>query len=187
LILINLDYAPIVPMQPSAFMQRADSWRLEAAALQRNTEAVMREIERMLGVSRVQARRIIDDESGEPMVVAAKAMDLPADVVQRMLLFMNPRIGHSVDRVYELAGLYGEITVTAARRLVAVWREADHSEKSTTHHKAVAWRTAAENARRALSEVSRRPAALPGHASARDHATTSRGAQAMTQSKAAAD
>jgi hypothetical protein len=187
LILINLDYAPIVPMQPSAFMQRADTWRLEAAALQRNTEAVMREIERMLGVSRVQARRIIADESGEPIVVAARAMDLAADVVQRVLLFMNPRIGHSVDRVFELAELYGEITVTAARRLVSVWREADKSEKSTAHHKGIAWRTAAENARRALSEVSRRPAALSGHAPARDHAMTCRSAQGMTQSKVAAD
>jgi hypothetical protein len=74
-----------------------------------------------------------------------------------------------------------------ARRLVAVWREADKSEKSATHHKAIAWRTAAENARRALSEVSRRPAALPGHAPARDHAMTCRSAQGMAQSKVAAD
>ena len=30
-------------------------------------------------------------------------MSLPADVLQRMLLFVNPRVGQSVDRVYELA------------------------------------------------------------------------------------
>jgi uncharacterized protein DUF2336 len=156
-ILINLDYAPIAPLQPSAFMQRADTWRLEAAALQHNTEVVVRELERTLGISRAQARRVISDESGEPIVVAAKAMDLPADVVQRVLLFMNPRIGQSVDRVYELAELFGEISVNAARRLIAVWREAD-KERSRVHHKSVAWRTAAENARRALSELSRRPA-----------------------------
>jgi hypothetical protein len=158
LILISLDYAPIAPMQPAAFMQRADTWRLEAAVLRHNIEAVIRELERTLGISRAQARRVIGDESGEPIVVAAKAMDLPADVVQRVLLFMNPRIGQSVDRVYELAELYGEITVMAARRLISVWREADKDENSTVHHKAIAWRTAADNARRALSEVSRRPA-----------------------------
>jgi hypothetical protein len=157
LILINLDYAPIAPLQPAAFMQRADTWRLETAALQHNTEVVVRELERTLGISRAHARRIISDESGEPIVVAAKAMDLPADVVQRVLLFMNPRIGQSVDRVYELAELYGEISVNAARRLMAVWREADKDEGSRVHHNSVAWRTAAENARRALSEVSRRP------------------------------
>jgi hypothetical protein len=156
LILINLDYAPIAPLQPLAFMQRADTWRLEAAALQHNTEAVARQLERTLGISRAQARRVISDESGEPIIVAAKAMDLPADVVQRALLFMNPRIGQSVDRVYELAELYGVISVNAARRLIAIWREADN-ERSRVHHQSVAWRTAAENARRALSEVSRRP------------------------------
>jgi hypothetical protein len=157
LILISLDYAPIAPLQPAAFMHRTDTWRLEAAALQHNTEAVVRELERTLGLSRTQARRVISDESGEPIVVAAKAMDLPADVVQRVLLFMNPRIGQSVDRVYELAELYGEISVHAARRLVAVWREADNDARPGVQHKSVAWRTAADNARRALSEVSRRP------------------------------
>ena len=158
LILLNLDFAPIAPMQPCAFMQRADTWRLEAAALRHNTEAATRELERTLGISRTQARRVIADKSGEPIVAAAKAMDLPADVVQRVLLFMNPRIGQSVDRLYELAELYGEITVMAARRLVSVWREADpDDDKSMAHHKPVAWRTAADNARRALSEVSRRP------------------------------
>jgi Uncharacterised protein conserved in bacteria (DUF2336) len=157
LILINVDYAPIEPSRPSAFMQRPDTWRLEAAALQHNTDIVVRELERALGISRAQARRIISDESGEPIVVAAKAMDLPADVVQRILLFMNPRIGQSVDRVNELAELYREIRVDAARRLLAIWREADKDDRSRTHHQTTAWRAAAENARRALSEVSRRP------------------------------
>jgi hypothetical protein len=157
LILINLDYAPIAPLQPAAFVRRADTWRLEAAVLRHNTEAVVRELERTLGLSPAQARRVISDESGEPIVVAAKTMDLPADVVQRILLFMNLRIGQSVDRVYELAQLYGEISVNAARRLMAVWREADKDARSGAQHKSVAWRTAAENARRALSEVSRRP------------------------------
>src|SRR5271166_6464062 len=157
LVLINLDYAPIAPLQPAAFLQRADTWRLEAAVLQHNTEAVVRELERTLGLSRAQARRVISDESGEPIIVAAKAMDLPADVVQRILLFMNPRIGQSVDRVYELSQLYGEISVNAARRLIAVWREADKDARPGVQHKSVAWCTAAENARRALSEVSRRP------------------------------
>jgi hypothetical protein len=167
LILINLDYAPIAPLQPAAFMQRADTWRLEAAALQHNTETVVRELERTLGISRAQARRIISDDSGEPIVVAAKAMDLPADVVQRVLLFMNPRIGQSVDRVYELAELYGEISVNAARRLLAVWREADKDERSRVHHTSGAWRTAAESARRALSEGLAAADAFPGRALAR--------------------
>ena len=65
------------PSPPVATVQRADVWRLESAALQHNTEAVVRELERTLGVSRAQARRIVKDELGEPIVVAAKAMNLP--------------------------------------------------------------------------------------------------------------
>ena len=104
-----------------------------------------------------QARRIVQDELGEPIVVAGKAMRLPADVLQRMLLFINPRVGQSVERVYELASLHGEISVDAARRLIAIWRDADQTVNTQLRHEASAWRAAADNARRALSEVSRRP------------------------------
>ena len=157
LILINLEYAALAPSPPLPAMQRADVWRLESAALQHNTEIVMRELEQMLGLTRTQARRIINDELGEPIVVAAKAMDLPTDVLQRMLLFINPRVGQSVERVYELAALYGEIRVDAARRLVAIWRDAEVAKSRPDRHEPITWRTAAENARRALSQVSRRP------------------------------
>jgi hypothetical protein len=157
-ILLSLDYAPIPPLPPAAFTQRSDIWRLEAAALRHNTDVVVRELERSLGLSRTQARRVLLDDSGEPMVTAAKAMDLPADVLQRMLLFMNPRVGQSVDRVYELTDLFRDISVTAARRLIAILREADKDAGSRVYHQSVGWRTAAENARRALSELSRRPA-----------------------------
>jgi hypothetical protein len=157
LILINLDYAALAPV-PAPSTQRVDVWRLESATLQHNTEIVLRELERTLGLARTQARRIVDDELGEPIVVAAKAMEVPADVLQRILLFMNPRVGQSVERVYQLAELYSEISVDAARRLVAIWRDADVSESKPARHEPVTWRAAAENARRALSEVSRRPA-----------------------------
>jgi hypothetical protein len=157
LILINLDYAAFAPSPSLSATQHADVWRLESAALQHNSESVMRELEHTLGLTRTQARRIVNDELGEPIVVAAKAMDLPADVLQRMLLFLNPRVGQSVDRVYELADLYSEISADAARRLIAIWRDADETGSKPAHHEPVTWRAAAENARRALSEVSRRP------------------------------
>jgi hypothetical protein len=157
LILINLDYAVIAPFEPAIVIGRADTWRLESAALQHNIDVVVRELERMLGISRALALRIVDDELGEPIVVAAKAINLPSDLLQRMLLFINPRVGHSVDRVFELASLYGEISVEAARRLIAIWREGDTPERRVVQHEPVAWRTAAENARRALAEVPHRP------------------------------
>jgi len=169
LILISLEYlptaAPILPM----VMQQADIWRLESSALQHKTEAVLRELERALGISRRTALRIVEDDSGEPIVAAAKAMELPPDVLQRILLFMNPRVGQSVDRVYELAGLYADITVDAARRLIGIWRDADPPDQRMAKHAAL-WQDAVEQARTALSDITRRvptprsevPAAHPG-------------------------
>jgi hypothetical protein len=157
LILVNLNYAPIMPSQPSAFIRKADSWRLDTAVLRHNGEAVVRELERALGISRAQARRIVSDASGEPIVVAARALDLPPDVLQRMLLFLNPRIGQSVGRVYELADLFREISVAAARRMAAIWREADEEQSSTGHYGRVECRTGADHARRAFSAIAQRP------------------------------
>jgi hypothetical protein len=157
LILLNLDYAALAPWQPPAALQRADIRRLESAALQHSAETLVRELGRTLGISRTQARRIVNDESGEPMVVVAKALTLPVDALQRMLLFMNPWAGESIDRIYELSALYGEVSVAAACRLVALWREAAEPEHGPVVHEPVTWRAAAESARRALAEVLRRP------------------------------
>ena len=169
LILISLEYLPTQPPILPMVMQQADIWRLESSALQHKTEAVLRELERALDISRRTALRIVEDDSGEPVVAAAKAMELPADVLQRILLFMNPRVGQSVDRVYELAGLYADITVDAARRLIGIWRDADPPETRTAKHAAL-WQDAVEQARTALSDITRRvptprresPAVRPG-------------------------
>jgi len=166
LILLNLDYAPIAASPLPATLQRADIWRLESAALQHHTETVVRELQRALAVSQDHARRIINDEWGEPIVVAAKAMNLPADVLQRILLFMNPVVGQSVDRVYALAALYGEISSDAARRMVSIWRDADQAEPAQIQHEPTPWRQAAENARRALSEIPTRAVLAPALAPA---------------------
>src|SRR4029077_4299118 len=58
LILINLDYALPASWSPLAVPQRADTWRLESAALQRHTAAVVRELERALGISPPQPPRV---------------------------------------------------------------------------------------------------------------------------------
>ncbi len=130
LILLNLEYALLPPAEPIAPQAARESVRrLEAAALGHNSEAFAREIERTLAITRTQARRLIDDESGEPIVVAAVALAMPADVLQRILLCLNPAIGQSVQRVYELADLYEEIEPGAALRLLAIWRSARKAEQ----------------------------------------------------------
>ncbi|MFL9826009.1 DUF2336 domain-containing protein [Rhodoplanes sp. SY1] len=99
--------------------------RLETSVLGGRPGDFVRELERALGVSRTLAERIVNDLGGEPLVVAARALAVPAPVLQRILLFVNPAIGHSVRRVYALSALYQEVSLAAALRLVAAWREAE--------------------------------------------------------------
>jgi hypothetical protein len=124
LIMICLDYSGLAcePM-PQALTSAANA-RLEAAALQGRLEEFVREFEATMRISRNFAQRVVNDISGEPLVVAAKALAMPIDGLQRILLCVNPGIGHSVRRVYSLSALYREISVPAALRLLMIWRAA---------------------------------------------------------------
>jgi hypothetical protein len=133
LILLNLPYAALAPAKPiEAGAARESIHRLEAAALGHNNEVFAREIERILAISRAQARRLIEDESGEPIVVVAVALGMPAAVLQRVLLCLNPAISQSVQRVYDLAVLHEEIEPEAALRLLAIWQASHRAEKNST-------------------------------------------------------
>ncbi|HWM49175.1 MAG TPA: DUF2336 domain-containing protein [Xanthobacteraceae bacterium] len=109
-----------IPAQDAA----AATQRLEAAALRGRPFEFVLELERVLAVPRGLAEAIIKDASGEPMLVAAKAVAMPIEVVQRILLLVNPLIGSSVRRVFELSALYEELPAQAALRLVMLWRHA---------------------------------------------------------------
>jgi hypothetical protein len=125
LIVINLDYSNAVSTQSMARAYTDAANRdLEAAALQGRLDEFIRELERAMKISREHAQRIVNDSSGEPLVVAARALDMPIDILQRILLCVNPAIGHSVRRVYSLSALYRDMTLESALRLLAIWRTA---------------------------------------------------------------
>ena len=124
LILTNLDVAAESVARRPAPASSEVIRRLETAALRRNPGEFSRMLERALGISRGLAERIARDPSGEPVVVAARALGMTAAVLHRVLLFLNPAIGQSVERVYDLARLYDELTPAAGERMIAIWREA---------------------------------------------------------------
>jgi hypothetical protein len=131
LILLNLPYALLSPAEPIApAIAREATHRLEAAALGHNSELFARELERIFAISRAQARRLYEDELGEPIVVAAVALGMPTTMLQRILLCLNPAISQSVQRVYELALLHQEIESDAALRLIAIWQASHPAKKS---------------------------------------------------------
>jgi hypothetical protein len=151
LILINLHYAPFRPSHHLPGVQGTDIWRLEAAALRRKPETLTEELERLLGVSAAQAWRILYDPLGEPIVVAAKAMDLSNTVLQCLLPALSLWVGQWADRVHALAQLYREISTDAACRLVAIWRDAAQAESSPVHAEPVPWQARMAGAVRALA------------------------------------
>ncbi len=156
-ILVNLEY--VGPASPRAMPERTGEIvsRLETAALSHNVDAFTREVEIALGVSARLARRIVGDELGEPIVVVAKALRAPRAVLERILLFVNPRIGQSVQRVYELATRYDEISTQAALCLVALWQASDPREQDMARPQPLARRPMPEGGRPASPPAARRP------------------------------
>ena len=158
LILTNLDYMAPAPSELAGAPQSVEiARRLEAAALQHNSDAFARELERALAISNRQAHRIVGDEQGEAIVVAAKALNVPRDALQRILLFVNPLVGQSVERVYDLSSLYDDITPEAARHLVSIWRQTDPPGSRAVRTSAAERRSAAD-ARPEPAEKARQPA-----------------------------
>ncbi len=162
LILTNLEVVAVTA-QPRPPIASDVVARLESAALQHNASEFGRTLERAFGISGALAERITRDQTGEPIVVAAKAVGIKAAVLQRILLFLNPQIGQSVERVYDLARLYDELTPAAAEGMLAIWRKSGGQNKP--RHEPLHWddvhRSARSQATHAGHRIARSREPLP--------------------------
>jgi hypothetical protein len=132
LILRNLDVvAPISVGLIRLSRDPAIGQRLEAAALARNREDFTRHLAQALHIPREQARRVARDLLGEPIVIVAKALEIARSLLYRILMFVNPSVGHSVERVHTLATLYDETTFAAAVGMVAIWQALPEERRMT--------------------------------------------------------
>ena len=68
------------------------------------------------------ASQIVKEPGGEPLACALKALGMPGESYQRVLLFLNPSLGASVMDVYRLARLYEVIDLRTALIMLAAWR-----------------------------------------------------------------
>ncbi len=132
LILTNLE---AVAAEPRRSADAATLKLLEVAALTSNTGEFARLLQRALPAGAALAQRVVSDVSGEAIVVAAKALGMPSPTFQRVLLFLNPAIGQSVQRVYELSSLYDELNVQSAQTMVDIWKGAV-APRQATHQSA---------------------------------------------------
>ncbi len=116
------------PLKASARIPAARAARaietLEMAAFASDVENFTLELgEALILPSRVAAQ-LVDDPGGEPLACAAKALDMPSPVFQRVLLFLKPEFGCSVTHVYRLARLYDHMSERSALIMLAAWRGA---------------------------------------------------------------
>ncbi len=168
LILRNIDI--VAPLEPARVWISPDlsaSPRLEAAALTGRSQDFARLLAQAVHIPREQAQRIARDDLGEPVVVAAKALGMARDVLYRVLLFLNPAVGHSVDRVHALAALHDEMTKPAAIGMLAIWQALPESERTRAQYRPLVWDD--ETRRRARSAISgqRRSPIVPAKPAAR--------------------
>src|SRR3954470_8531612 len=101
LILHNIGEAPLKPAARITAARAAVTIEtLEMAAFAADLENFTLELgEALILPSRVAAQ-IVNDAGGEPLACALKALQMPGAVFQRVLLFLNPQIGASVNNVY---------------------------------------------------------------------------------------
>ena len=125
LILHNLQEAPLRPSAriPAARAKRAIE-TLEMAAFAADLENFALELGDSLILPCRLASEIVNDPGGEPLACASKALNMPLPVFQRVLLFLRPEFGSSVETVYRLSRLYERLSERSALVMLAAWRGA---------------------------------------------------------------
>ncbi len=123
LILHNL---PETPLKASARIPAARAKRaietLEMAAYAADIENFTLELcESLILPSRVAAQ-VVSDPGGEPLACAVRALDMSSAAFQRVLMFLNPEFGTSVNHVYRLSRLYDRLSERSALIMLAAWR-----------------------------------------------------------------
>jgi hypothetical protein len=123
LILHNLAETPLraSPRVPVARAARAVE-TLEMAAFAADVESFTIEIGEALILPWKVAVQVVDDPGGEPLACAARVLDMPSPVFQRVLLFLKPEFGTSVNTVYRLSRLYDRLSERSALVMLAAWR-----------------------------------------------------------------
>jgi Uncharacterised protein conserved in bacteria (DUF2336) len=95
---------------------------LEMAAFAADVENFTFELGESLILPWRVAAEVVNDAGGEPLACAARALNMPGPVFQRILLFLKPEFGSSVHAVYRLSRLYDRLTERTALIMVAAWR-----------------------------------------------------------------
>jgi uncharacterized protein (DUF2336 family) len=160
LILHNLGEAPL---KPAARITAARTARaietLEMAAFAADVENFTLELGEALILPARIAAQVVNDPGGEPLACAVKALGMPSAVFQRVLLFLNPEFGSSVNNVYRLSRLYDRLSERTALIMLAAWRGATVAV-TRAKYKPALYDDERQRVRAAPAQI--RPAVQPG-------------------------
>jgi hypothetical protein len=156
--------------EPQSFAPAATNQALETAALGRDRAGFTKVLESALGLTHEQAARIVTDPSGEPLLIAAKALAMPSVTLQRILIFIDPAIGESVQRVFDLASLYERVSADASHKIIASLRGREPVRARKPVHRPMYYDDEATRGRR--GSAARRPAAAEPQVPARTEPAT---------------
>jgi hypothetical protein len=164
LILHNLNETPLKASAriPAARAARAIEI-LEMAAFAEDSESFALELGEALILTARIATRVVNDPGGEPLAAAARALDMPSPVFQRVLMFLNPEFGSSVHNVYRLSRLYDRLSERSALVMLAAWRGSTMAVTRAKYRPSL-YDDERNRARAAPSQT--RPAVQPGTAPA---------------------
>ncbi|KRR10113.1 flagellar biosynthesis protein FlhF [Bradyrhizobium jicamae] len=136
---------------------------LEMAAFAEDIENFTLELGDALILPSRIAAQVVGDPGGEPLACAARALDMPSAAFQRVLMFLNPEFGSSVQNVYRLSRLYDRLSERSALVMLAAWRGSTMAV-SRAKYRAALYDDERHRARAANSQT--RPAVQPGTAPA---------------------
>jgi hypothetical protein len=138
---------------------------LEMAAYAVDPENFARELSEVLILPLGVAEKVVQDEGGEPMACAVKALGMPGPMFERVLMFLDPNLGASVNRVYRLSRLYDNLSERAALIMLAAWR--GNAVAVTRAKYRPTLYDDERNRARGMGSSTARPAVQPGQAAAR--------------------
>jgi len=136
---------------------------LEMAAFVADLENFTLELGETLILPASIAQQIVNDSGGEPLACAMRALGMPGPVFERVLLFLKPDFGTSVNTVYRLSRLYHRLGERSSLVMLAAWRGSSMAQTRAKYRPAL-YDDERQRARGPSSQT--RPAVLPGSAPA---------------------
>lgn len=134
LILRNLDSSRLKPAMPIEARRAARAVAaLDQMARDADLLGFVAELADVLVLPNRMAEQIVNDPGGEPLACASRAIGMPADAFQRVLLFLDPELGASVTRVYTLSRFYDTLSERLGLIMLSAWRGASIAATRARH------------------------------------------------------